>query len=598
LYAEVQLADLNGTVALELLGIELRALGDTGAVDPADGHYLPGWREASLVTAQPSGTCWLTGGTPEVRAALAEGLRAEGWNLVDSFSALPPGGLAIVWGEPAPRDTFATALAATADLMILIQQGATRPDVRWLLATPGCHIVTGREPRTSLTHLGWTGFARALLNEGLASSCRIVDLDPAALESAAAVVLAEARAEGGDREVAWRQRQRFRLEWRRASLASLGGTVRVSLQSTYLVTGGTRGFGLEIARWLLSEGAGRVVLASRSGVDAPGLRAALDGLGEAASRIEVVKGDIADETFVGSLARRLACDVMPLRGVFHCAVVLEDGLISAQNPERLRRVFRPKVGGALALHRSTQEVPLDWFVCLSSISSVFGNPGQSTYAAANAFLEGLVSYRRRHGLAGTVINFGLIRDTGVARGRSDLEAKLERFGIGAMGTDDALRGLCAALNARIPQLGVFRVDWDRWRRAFPGAAADRRFDPIINLPAGDLAVERGALTQQLQLLDPEKRVEGVVTVLRSHLASGLRTPIEQLVDTANILELGVDSLGMIELVTTINRIFAVQLTSTELLGHPTLRGLAQLILGKLGYSSSDLAVLDTRRAYP
>ena len=48
--------------------------------------------------------------------------------------------------------------------------------------------------------------------------------------------------------------------------------------------------------------------------------------------------------------------------------------------------------------KGTQDLPLDCFVMFSSISSIFGNPAQGNYAAANAFLDSLAHHRRALGL--------------------------------------------------------------------------------------------------------------------------------------------------------------------------------------------------------
>lgn len=97
----------------------------------------------------------------------------------------------------------------------------------------------------------------------------------------------------------------------------------------------------------------------------------------------------------------------PLRGVFHAAGVLDDGILSGLTPQRLEAVYRPKVNGAWHLHNSTKSLDLDFFVVCSSLSGIIGNPGQANYAAANTFLDALAHGRRSSGLPGTAVSFGL-----------------------------------------------------------------------------------------------------------------------------------------------------------------------------------------------
>ncbi len=82
-------------------------------------------------------------------------------------------------------------------------------------------------------------------------------------------------------------------------------------------------------------------------------------------------------------------------------------------PARIAAVMQPKVDGAWILHSLTRKLPIRHFVVYSSIASLIGNPGQTAYVAANAFLETLCETRRRLGLPGTAMCWGPIADTGV-----------------------------------------------------------------------------------------------------------------------------------------------------------------------------------------
>ncbi len=86
-----------------------------------------------------------------------------------------------------------------------------------------------------------------------------------------------------------------------------------------------------------------------------------------------------------------------LKGVFHCAGHLDDGIIIQMDWQKFDRVAAPKVAGGWLLHELTRELDLDHFVVFSSILSLIGSAGQANYAAANAFLDALVALppRRR-----------------------------------------------------------------------------------------------------------------------------------------------------------------------------------------------------------
>ena len=82
--------------------------------------------------------------------------------------------------------------------------------------------------------------------------------------------------------------------------------------------------------------------------------------------IDLVQGDVAIEADV----RRCVANVKkPLKGVFHLAGTLDDCLLADLTAQSIARVFAPKANGALYLHRTTEDLALDHFVMVSSLSS-------------------------------------------------------------------------------------------------------------------------------------------------------------------------------------------------------------------------------------
>jgi len=139
-----------------------------------------------------------------------------------------------------------------------------------------------------------------------------------------------------------------------------------------LVTGGTRGIGLELARRLAATGAEVVVV---------GRRKPEQSLGE---RITAIAADVTDRKQL-VLA---AADHRPFTAVVHSAGVLADGALGTVEPADGAKARRIKVDGLLhALYAAGDQVKVA--MAIGSWAGRFGNRHQAHYAAANAVVAGI-----------------------------------------------------------------------------------------------------------------------------------------------------------------------------------------------------------------
>ncbi|TPR03194.1 Major Facilitator Superfamily protein [Aspergillus niger] len=102
----------------------------------------------------------------------------------------------------------------------------------------------------------------------------------------------------------------------------------------------------------------------------------------------------------------------PVRGVFHFAVSYQDISFDKMTEAQFNQGMAAKVFGVKHLHDATASIPLDFFAMTSSLGTVYAFPTQSTYLAANNYLDYFARYRRRLGLPATTVALGFINDLG------------------------------------------------------------------------------------------------------------------------------------------------------------------------------------------
>ncbi|GHH85905.1 type I polyketide synthase [Streptomyces capitiformicae] len=358
----------------------------------------------------------------------------------------------------------------------------------------------------------------------------------------------------------------------------VGRPALVPTDGTVLITGGLGAVGRHIARLLAEHGVPRLLLTSRQGDADPRTAEVTAELTALGTEVEVAACDSADEAALADVIGRIGDD-LPLRGVVHCAGILADGVVAELRPERLAQVLRPKVDGAVHLHRLTAQLPLDLFLLVSSAAGVVGNAGQGNYAAANVFLDQLAQHRRALGLPGVSVSFGAWAGEGLAAEHADLE-RMARLGHRALTTDQGRELVGLALRQGAPHLVAWALELRRlrdntastsgvsaalWRSLLPAARADQN--------------SREGLAERLARLPEAERAERVLAMIREEAcrALGMRSA-ESVRPDEPLRDLGMDSVTAVELRNRLGNRLGAKLPATLLFDHPTPTRLAEHLL--------------------
>ena len=130
----------------------------------------------------------------------------------------------------------------------------------WIV-TRGAQRVGGGP--TAVYQTGLWGFGRAIAVEQGEMWGGMIDVGSGdGVEEAADCIRAELRGRGEEQEVAWRGGERYVPRLKRWE-GSETTVVQCRADSSYLVSGGLSGLGLEAARWLIARGARRLILVGR-----------------------------------------------------------------------------------------------------------------------------------------------------------------------------------------------------------------------------------------------------------------------------------------------------------------------------------------------
>jgi acyl carrier protein len=95
----------------------------------------------------------------------------------------------------------------------------------------------------------------------------------------------------------------------------------------------------------------------------------------------------------------------------------------------------------------------------SSIASSLGSPGQSNYAAANAFMDALCEYRKRQGLPANSIAWGPWAEVGMAK---ELISRHAKTGILGLKPAEGLRTLEIALAYNRAEITIVNIHWKNY----------------------------------------------------------------------------------------------------------------------------------------
>ncbi len=484
---------------------------------------------------------------------------------------------------------------------VRVVQALTRPAEgprpRMWLVTRGAQPVGGPTPLAVAQSPLW-GFGRSLAVEHSELWGGLLDLDAQTPPNASAALLYdEIAASDGEDQVAFRDGVRFVARLGRFRRSPTSRNLHWRVDATYLVTGGLGGLGLEVARWMVEQGARRLILLGRTSLPPralwstlpPGTQAdqarAVRDLERQGASVHLAGIDVGDARALGEFLEGFRQQGWPpIRGVIHAAGVMQYQAMEEYDAAAQIAVGRAKIAGAWLLHRLLADAPLDFFVLFSSAASVLSSPLVSGYAAANAFLDSLAHHRLALGRHAVSINWAAWSEIGMAArvARRPVGATAEEAMITPAAGIEALRRI---LLSGATQAAVLPIDWRRWRQLYPTfmqAPLLRDLgDALQDGVSGPPVPGAGSIRQ----LDEVARRDTLAGYLTDQVAAITGVPTAELDAEQPLGELGFDSLMAVELKNRIERDFGIALPMVQLLERPSVATLLAFVTTRLETAS-------------
>ena len=419
-------------------------------------------------------------------------------------------------------------------------------------------------PQTPLT-----GLRKTAVLEHPNIVCKHIDLDPTlSTQSQVQLILQEMNSRAIEDQIAYRKGERFVPRLNHIPIARLNTKeLIIDPQGSYLISGGFGGLGLKVAHWLISAGAKHLVLAGRKLPQ----ESVIDQLKNGGIQVEPVQADISNEQAVATLMQKFGRSWPELKGIVHAAGMIEDAALLAQEWSSFERVFAPKMRGGWNLHQASLDKPLDFFVLFSSLASVIGSPGQSNYAAANAFLDGLASFRKSKGLPALAICWGPWSEIGMA---AQLTGRHQAGGMLSIKPEEGIIALEGALRQNKAQILIAHINWNAM------AQKQLKEAPWLEnlMPLAGRKAAHGIFLKQLQKALPNKRI----TLIREHVRQLIRTTLgfqsdDLLSDDQGFFDSGMDSIMAVEVKNILQNDIGptFSLTDTIAFDYPTINSMSQ-----------------------
>jgi polyketide synthase PksN len=331
--------------------------------------------------------------------------------------------------------------------------------IELILLTAASEEVSGREPEIFPQYAALAGFGKVVRQEYNSIHVTCVDIDSAT--SVQEILDEIGRTDKKSYKTAMRDGVRYDERIKAVSVNQFPETdFTIKAGGTYVITGGTGGLGIAIARHFAAANKVNLCLISRSGIQnerMASIRATIADIEGTGSIVRCYQTDVASESDMEDTFKQIRIQFGNIDGVIHAAGIAGDGFIIRRDEAAVHQVFSPKIHGAWLLGKCLEGTGPDFVVLFSSINSLVGGQGQGDYTAANAYLDAYVSRLNRRGIRTIAMNWAAWGEVGMA---VNYGAHQERGLFKPLATQTALEAFDEVMSRELKSIIIGELDYD------------------------------------------------------------------------------------------------------------------------------------------
>ena len=424
------------------------------------------------------------------------------------------------------------------------------------------------------------GFCKVFMLESPQCWGRLIDistLSESSVQQAASHILVQLKATHDEDFISYENAQCYVPRLHQQTITDLAPVSPT--QGTVLITGGTGNIGMALTQWLVAKGMKNILLIARH-KPSDAVQSKIAKLNQGDVKIQFQQRDITQENDVAALFKPHD-KMLEITGIIHAAGVAQQQTITDMSIDSMTEILAPKVMGSWLLHTHSQSQKLDFFICLSSIASIWGSRFYAHYAAANHFLDQLAHCRQQQGLPALTLNWGpwLKADQENGMVSDALKAQLEKTGISAFNKNEALQALESIFHTPQPQMTIANIHWPVFLETYQIAKTHPMMANLVIQPLEtELDMTVNPVVEQLATLSEHARFAGLMTHVQNVVMKIMQLEAEDTPNpTIGFFDMGFDSLMAVEFKSQLSKDFATSLPTSLAFDYPNINAVCQYL---------------------